>query len=268
MKNKVRKYSFDNIERLSGIEFKWAMAASALLVLLSWGFIEAEGSPFGELTITFLAVFSWWAFRQYFVNVGDKKTALLLLVIILTLALAGFANVVFSIVFDLDFLLSIGSPHYLLDFFRFMAWLIIISSAIIFIGCFRIIWINRQHSFPLKRIAISAALCVPLYLLVNAVSTISFIGQAVTKLNEIDNAMNQANVYTNGQDLHQGFFEVSMAQDRQMAKQMLGDIFGIFSFLFTPFIYAYKFLIAIPYIFLFFHFYKADKTNKKKRITT
>jgi len=268
MKNKVKKYSFDNIELLSGIEFKWAMAATALLILLNWGIIEAEGSLLGELSITLLAVFSWWAFRQYFVKVGDKKTALLLLVIIITLALAGFANVIFSIVFDLEFLMNIGSPHYLLDFFWLMAWFIITSSVIIFIGCFRMIWVNRQHSFPLKRIAIAAALGIPLYLLVNALSTISFIGQAATILNDIDNAMNQPNVYTDGVNQYQDFFEVSAAQDRQLAKEVLGDIFGIFSFLLAPFIYAYKLLIVVPYIFLFFHFYKADKANERKQFVT
>ncbi|MEM1121986.1 MAG: hypothetical protein AAGJ18_16155 [Bacteroidota bacterium] len=266
MNKKIKKYSFDNVEQLSGVEFKYAMAATSLLILMIWGIISAEGSPFGEFSLTILSVFSWWAFRQYFVKVGDKRTALVLLVLILTLALAGLANIAFSVVFDLNFMINVGSPHSILDFFKFMAWLLIFAGVVVFIGCFRIIWVNRQHSFPLKRIAISAAIGIPLYLLINALSTISFIGQAATILNDIDNAMHEAPVYTDGVDLYQDFWEVSRANDRKAVKDMIGGIFGIFSFLLSPFVFAYKLLIVAPYIFLLFHFYKADKANERKEV--
>ncbi len=235
MRNKEKKYDYSKVESISGIEFKYAMIATAALILLHFGFIgETLGNFLWILSTTSLAMFIWYSFRLYFVKVGDIKTSKWLLAVIVIIAMHGVINILFytsTSMYD-----NLPTNTFILSVFEYLFYLVLISLILFVAVCVKIIAVNGQHSFGLKRIGLSALFCIPIYFLVSSISNISFIWEA-KQLADI---------------------AFGVGGGGYLDPQIGIDLFsGVFSFLNT----IWTIFIMIPYFFLFFHFFKADKAN-------
>ena len=226
-----KKYDYANVEQISGLEYKYSMTAAAALIAIHLGFLGIGGGTTWIVLTTALSLYVWWSFRQYFVKVEDKATAKWLLVIIFTITLFGLSNLIFystTSMFE-----ELPTNTFVYGLFNFLFYFVMASLIAFIAVCIKIISVNRNHSFPLKRIAISAALFIPLYMLVTSFSNIQFIWQA------------------------------KEVMDVVMADPTGGMLTApdMFSGLFSSVKFLWNLLIMIPYFFLFFHFYKADQAN-------
>lgn len=228
-KMKTKKYSYENVEKIAQVNYKYAMIATACFIALHFGFFDDNLSDVSYILIsTLLSIYAWYSFRAYFVNVGDTVTSKSLLVIISVIAAFGGVNfLVYSTTS-----LSTGLPtnDFVFSIFKILYYFIIISLIGFVVVCIRIVTISHKHSFPLRKIAISAMIFIPLYMLVTCISNIRFI------------------------------METKAIVDYAMANPVLSTeppefLSGIFSFV----KFVWNLIILTPYYFLFFHFMKADR---------
>jgi hypothetical protein len=230
---KTKKYDYHNIEEISEIEFKYAMIATAILILLHFGFIgESLGNFLWIITTTGLATYVWYAFRLYFVKVNDHQTAKWILAIMAVIVLHGLVNLLFYLttsMFD-----NLPTNNFALTIFEYLFYLVLLSLVVFIAVCIKIIAVNKHHSFGLKRIALSALFCIPIYFLISSIGNIHFIWEA-REVMDI--------VFERGQG---GYL------DPQFGIDMFSGVFSFFNTIWTIF-------IMIPYFFLFFHFMKADR---------
>jgi hypothetical protein len=239
-----RKYDYTNVEEQSGFEYKLSMAAVALYILYNLGYLGLGSGAFGIIVSTGLAIFIWWSFRAYFVKVGDLSSSKWLLFIIVMYAVFGFCSLVIRELSD--FYVYLMSHESIYAIFKLIMYVLIFSLAGFVLVGIRLIAANRHHSFPLKRIALSAAVCIPISLLISMISNIQFFGQ----VKELADTFHEADV------LGKIYFEEDYL-DFGDGSGILNSIFGIFSGI----IFICNLFLMVPYYFLFMHFYKADKAN-------
>lgn len=256
MKSTKKKYDFYNVEQISGIEFKWSMGATAVVILNLWGWLNV-----GPAIFTIISLFSWWSFRRYFTRVGDKVTGNLIFLIMLVIGLYGFTITTLRSIFSLEFFIQLASSEAIMFLFKGVFIAIAILSIAVFIGCTRILAVNRHHSFPLKRIAISTAISIPIFIIIGVIGSLTFISQFGGLLYD---SIPERTLYTDGNEYF--YLPGDIGEGGDMIKSIFGDLFSVFSFILSPFVFIYKVIIVLPYLFLFFHFYKMDKRNSRKEV--
>lgn len=89
---KTKKYDYSKIEQTAGVEYQFSMLAVGTYIALHLGFLEIQSPFYWILATTSLAIFIWWSFRAYFVQVQDISTAKWLMAIIGMYALFGAAS--------------------------------------------------------------------------------------------------------------------------------------------------------------------------------
>jgi len=247
-----KKFDFDNVERISDTELKWAIGTTAVLILSYVGWIGLGG--FISIALT---LFIWWSFGRYFKAVGDEKTAKWMKRIMIVIAFYGVSSFLFKILFDFGVLVSLSSGSLIFTFFIILFAGIIVSSVIVLIGCIRILRVNKHHSFSLKRIAIAAAFAVPLLITVGSIGSITFIGQ-IGKFVHEHGRPDDSPLMT----WDDGYVSLT-AGSVGAAEELLG---GLFSFILSPIIFLYKVIVVSPYIFLLMLFYRMYKRNSLKAV--
>lgn len=220
-------YDYSQVEDIAGVDYKKAMILTAIFIGLHF-----IAKPYlGYLSIiwitltTGLSVAIWWYFKQYFDAMDDQKTGKFIQAIMGGLVLFGIITWVGStyvsildMAKDADKVNKIATTILLLSF---------IPMAIIFIAGIRIIRVNFQHPFPLKRIAVSAMFILPIYMLFSIVENSALFGELEILLNIL---MLFKSLLLGGSPEFVGF-----------------DI-GFFGNLF----------LMLPYLLLLHHFYRAD----------
>lgn len=249
MEKEAGKYTYSNALKPTTSTLRIAMAASLVLSISLWGWI-----PLGTAINTFLSVFTWWSFRNYFTSVGDINTARWLNTILIVLGAYGITTLLFSMLFDLGVLLQLSNGSFILTLFKGLFAILAVSSIAIIVVAVKLISINRHHSFPLKRIAFAALLSLPVYLLVGSLGTLTFIGQIGEVLASLTPG---PTLYTDGNEVFTLFGDIG--HGTEMFKSILGDIGDLFAFILSPFVFMYKVLIVLPYLFISYHFYRMEK---------
>jgi len=247
----TKKFDFENIERVPDNELKWAIGATAALIVSYMGWIGLGG-----LLSIALTLFTWWAFRRYFKAVGDEKTAKWVKRIMIVIAFYGASSFIFKILFDFGFLVSLSSGSLIFTLFVILFVGIIVSSVFVFLGCIRILRTNKHHSFALKRIAVTAAFAVPLLITVGSIRSITFIGQIGKFVHGYSQPDDSPLTTTDGEYV----FSLS-AGSNEAVEGLFG---GIASFILSPIIFIYKVIIVSPYVFLLMLFYRMYKRNALK----
>ena len=233
MKRKERKYDYANVERLAGVEYKYSMAAVAAYIAIHLGFIDIGGGSLWILATAGLAIFIWWSFRAYFVQVNDTKTANWLLAIIGMYALFGMASLLLVATTNVMEWIRTGKTiFYLLNVLMVILGLSVVAFMAV---CIKVISINKHHSFPLKRIAISSLIFIPIYMTFFLIYNVQFIG-------EMGNLI----------------WDTSLDSSKITYDILFGDLIsGVISFV----TFIGNLILMIPYYFLLFFFYKADQEN-------
>ena len=251
MNNFTQKFGITNSADIPSKSLKWAMGATAVLILSFWGWLSL-----GTTINTLLAIFVWWSFRQYLLHVGDRATAKWISIIMGVIAIYGVSTFLFKSLFSLDFIIQSAGGGILLVLFKGLFFILLASSLVILAGCIRVIAINKHHSFPLKRIAVSTAIALPLFIIVGSLGTLTFIGQIGDLMYS---TIPEKTLYTDGVNVFHLFGDIGGGGD--IMKDILGDVSGVFSFIFAPIIFFYKLIIVSPYLFLLHHFYRLDKAG-------
>lgn len=249
MHDSINSYRLAVVEHFRKNELNWAMVFTGLTILGLWGWVG-----FGPLALTSISILSWWSFRKYFVSVGDNVTGNVLLLIILILGIYGISISSLSSIFSLGSIIQQGDIYNLTRLFKAVFIVIALLSLLVFVGCIRILFSNKNHSFPLKRIALATAVSIPLFIIFGVIGSFTFISQFGGILYD---SIPEKTVYTDGQEMFHLSGDIGEGGD--VIRGIFGDISGIFSFIIYPFIFAYKIIIVSPYVFLFLHFYKMKK---------
>lgn len=217
-----KKYDYTNVEHLAGVEYKHSMLAVAAYIAIHLGFLDIGGGNLWTLVNSTLAIFIWWSFRAYFVQVKDTVTAKWLQAIIEMYALFGGASILMSLTTNLfDYIVAGRTIYYILAIIQVILGLSILAFIMV---CFKILFVNKHHVFPLKRIGLSALLFIPLYMLFTLMSNIQFVGQ----LGDIVTSSSMHSRYL--QDYDGNVYENSFYTDKQAAKDLiLTPISAIFS---------------------------------------
>ena len=247
-----KKYDYSKIERIADVEYKYSMIAVAAYIAIHLGFFDIESPTLWILATTGLSIFIWWSFRAYFVQVNDTSTAKWLRAIIGMYALFGVASLLMLLTTNLlDYLVTGKSIYYILYILQFILGLSILAFIAV---CFKILFINKHHTFPLKRIALSALIFIPLYMLVTLMSNIQFIGQ----MGDIITSTTLHNPYLERGDGHYLYKNYLYGDELAARDFIMTPISGIFSGV----SFLWNVIMMIPYYFLFSHFYKADRANE------
>ena len=165
------KVDYSQIEDIAGVDYKKAIYITAAFIALNIFFKEdAVLGFFGIVLSTTLVVFVWMYFKKYFDAMKDTSTANWIQWIIGAHILFGISNMFSSAHSSIS---SIGSfvteDEKVIQGFGFMVIGIIVSTLIVFISGFKILAANKKHPFPLKRIAISTMILVPLYMIISLI---------------------------------------------------------------------------------------------------
>ena len=247
---KEKKYDYANVENIAEVEYQYSMLAVAAYIGIHLGFIDIGGGSLWTLITSALAIFIWWSFRAYFVQVNDINTAKWLTAIIGMYALFGGASLLMLLTTNLfDYIATGKTIYYILTILQVILGLSILAFIAV---CFKILFINKHHAFPLKRIALSALLFIPLYMSFTLISNIQFVGQ----IGDIVTSSTVHSPYLEDYDgnVYENTFYTDEVAARKMVLKPISAIFSGVSFL-------WNLIMMIPYYFLFFHFYKADRAN-------
>lgn len=216
-------------ERFTGIDFKYAMYAAIAFILINLGFIDLKGDLYVVLS-TALTVYIWWSFRAYFIEAGDVNSAKWISFIAGVFLVTGLTS------------LFLRASTYLGDYVatgigplvNFLIYFIGFSLIGVVAVCIKIIAVNKHHSLHLKRIAISSAIFIPLYIAGILISNIQLLHQLIAVANH--GHLVGGDMFGDGLDFS-------------------GAVSGIFSF----FMFIWNLILMIPYYFLVLHFNKVDK---------
>lgn len=227
-----QKYDYRNVETVSGVEFKVAMSITLAFILSHF---LIKNPYFLTFVAAMLGTGVWWYFGRYFKAVGDRISMLMVYLIMIAFALAGLLAVYAGFVFDWENMaaevtaaLDIGAIAGMFAFFQSVLWLLSVG---IFLSGIRLLWINHQHRFPLKRIALSAMILVPAYLLVSVFMNFSFIWQL------LDVAESSGN-------------EILTRTTIETRAEIDNVTFWMYL------------ILLMPYYFLLHHFYRADQATE------
>ena len=227
------KYDYHHVEDTAGVEFKTAMIVTAAFLLFSFfGFEIISSVPVFTVVSTVLGAGVWWYFRRYFRAVGDRHTATMVFWIMLTMVVTGVGALFFGMFSSFES--ATGSVQANLGFAGIGSGLMLFVDAIlilcivVFVSGIRIILVNRHHRFPLKRIAVSAMVCVPLYILFLLFTNFTMLREGL----DFFQSYEDTNAYAAG------------------TEAAIGS--GVRYFLMFA---------LLPYYFLLHHFYRADRAN-------
>jgi len=249
----TKKYDYSKVEQTAGIEYKFSMLAVGVYIALHLGYLNIQDPFYWIISTTGLAIFIWWSFRAYFVQVNDTQTAKWLMAIIGMYALFGGISLFLLLstnLFDYDYIPTLDTILHLTNIIKIVLGIAIITFMLV---CIKIVLANRHHVFSLKRIAISALIFIPIYMVFNLVYNVQFLGQMADLISAIPSGQSP---YFEGSDGYA--YKNFMYDDQMMAQEM---ILGPLSSIFSGIGFLWNLLIMIPYYFLFFHFYKADRAN-------
>ena len=218
------KDNYSKVEDIAGVNYKYAYVLTGIFLVYTVLFNYWSLNLFGNLMITGLAITIWYYFKMYFDALNDRATGKFIWGII-----AGYCIYFATLlmVTDADFLtrgqislveIIIGILYqfftgeeailaFTRETIRLIEWamfLAMLAGIGIMVSGIRILAVNKQYLFPLKRIAISAMIMIPIWMLFHLAEAI----------------------------IHES--ETSL---------------------------TFRVFMASPYIFLFFHFYRADKED-------
>ena len=182
-------YDYSQVEDIAGVNYRNGMMVVGGYIALNILIKSFVISTLGIIVSTALVVSSWWYFREYFDAMKDKDTGKFINWVMGAHIVFAIANLFLSTtdwtieaeISLYDVILSVlgwGSFDYiggLLFGIKLATYATLFAMATIFIAGVRILWINNRHPFPLKRIAVSGMILIPLGMLIQ-------LGEGVTKM--------------------------------------------------------------------------------------
>lgn len=232
------KYDYRYTKDIVEVDYKKASWLTAIYIFLH---LYAKDYFWNYPTVwiiatTGLSAVIWLCFKKYFDALNDKETGKWIRWVIGGYILFGIINFCSSVVFSWEILKNI-SRETIEQMFSIVFKLILSPILIIFIVGLKIISINFKHPFPLKRIAISSMIFIPIYMFFTLLEHMPIINQT---LHNINNLLLPVKFFLSI------FFDVDVNS----------NTVGYFKISFTD-----NLIFMIPYYFLLHHFYKVDKGN-------
>ncbi|MEM9919227.1 MAG: hypothetical protein AAF990_14085 [Bacteroidota bacterium] len=172
------------IEDIAGVDYKRPMYLCGLYIGLNLFFKEwAVLGFFGILLSTTLVAFIWWYFKKYFDHMNDQLTAKWIQWLMGAHILFGVVNL-FSYIYSSALSLPTNSGSDIAQGVGFMAIGILSSIIVVFLASFNLIQAGKRHPFPMKRIAISTMIFVPLYMLISLMENMPFLKEVAMLFGE------------------------------------------------------------------------------------
>lgn len=226
-----QNYDYSRVEDIAGVDYKVGMIITGVYIFLH---LFAKnifiGVPLVWIIITTsLSVAIWVYFKKYFKAYGDTTTSKWVTGVIIGHVLFGIINLISSSLFTYDNL-SRFNPDTIDSMFSTAFQLTLIPMLIVFAIGIRIIRVNFQHPFPLKRIAVSAMFVIPFYMLITLIEHMPIVNQGIYAMNEFMLLLDWLfNIENSGQTI--SYFRIGF----------WGNLF-----------------LMLPFYFLLHHFYRAD----------
>lgn len=181
-------YDYSQVEDIAGVNYRNGIIVVGAFIFLNLFFKSFLITTVGSILATGLAIGAWWFFKQYFDSVEDKDTGKFILFVMGAHLIFGLTYLFVSTtdwvlegqISIIDLLLGTGLKYAegVMTGIQVAIYGTFLSMAIIFISGIRIIWVNKKHPFPLKRIAVSAMFLIPL-------GMISQLAEGITKVVEM-----------------------------------------------------------------------------------
>lgn len=174
--NPSEQYDYSRVEDIAGVDYQQGIKITLLLLAANLLWLSFPLSFFGMIITTALAVASWYYFKAYFDAHNDANTSRSVMIMIgAHIAFAIAYLLIYSTdwidlfaggVVELLFCIFTGTCKYennmtiyiLVHGLILVAFVAAISN---FVAGLRILWVNHQYPFPLKRIALSSMILLP-----------------------------------------------------------------------------------------------------------
>ncbi|MBR9920721.1 MAG: DUF4339 domain-containing protein [Bacteroidetes bacterium] len=161
------KYDYSQVEDIAGVDYQKAMYATGAYIAINIFFKDIAVLNFaGILISTTLVVFVWIYFKKYFDAMKDNSTSKLVTWIIGAYILFGVVNL-FSNSFMSIYSIPDTGEDELARSSGFIYIGIIAAMLVVFISGIRLIGAGSRHQLPLKRIAVSSMILIPVYMVVS-----------------------------------------------------------------------------------------------------
>jgi hypothetical protein len=170
-------YDYSNVEDKAGVDYKQATYITGVLLLFNVVSVYLPFNPIGIIILTGLAIAAWYYFKAYFDAYDDVVTAKWITVI---MSANGVLCLTYLYAWSIDWQLLVGASIFqggynllmgggqntyyqgLVSSVDLIKYMLIGAALANFVAGFRLISINRNYPFPLKRIAVSSMLLLPL----------------------------------------------------------------------------------------------------------
>ena len=146
----MKKYDYHDVELTKEVNYEFALYACLYFVIRSFGILDIFGGLLGFIIDMSLIIYIWWIFQQYFIQVGDTKTAKWFYVATGALVFHFGVNFIFKLAIITGFLTS---SEFVANSFALLQGLTVVGLLIFMLSCFKLISVSHHHSFGLKRIA-------------------------------------------------------------------------------------------------------------------
>lgn len=168
---------YSEVEDVAGVDYKQGMMYAGLLVAHNVLLPNWTLTTLGMITVTLLAGWSWYYFKAYFDARSDTDTGQWILLIMI-------ATIAFGVVYifgrwtDWPVLIAGGIWEFIYYLFsgevntyfndqmsfglKFIFYVTLGAAAANVIAGFKIIMVNKRYPFPLKRIALSSMIFLPI----------------------------------------------------------------------------------------------------------
>lgn len=217
-------YDYSHVEDIAGVDYQKAIYFTAGYILLHiFGEKYLEESLWTMAT-TILVVAIWYYFRKYFDEVQDFDTAKWINGEIVGYVIFGITNLYIymnsSVInIDRDPQLHFENLATVASYGTFLSLSIIIAAS------FKLLFVQKRHPFPLKGIAISTMLVIPIYMIFSLLKNTAVIQESFLVLQLLGSLI----------------FGGSPEEGKLIQVGLFGNLF-----------------FMIPYFFLLNHFYRAD----------
>ncbi len=226
-------YDYSEVEDIAGVDYKKAMILTGIYIALHLFAKSTFGSfsPIWILLTTGLSVAIWIYFKKYFDAMNDQATGKWLQAVIGGIVLYGLINLFASFAFSFENLRDLSKVDIKLieGLANTTFQLSLIPILIIFAAGIKIISVNFKHPFPLKRIAVSAMLMIPIYMLLSIVENLPILEELFLFVNFLIAVFDYA--FGDGNPELMQSFKIGF----------MGNLF-----------------LMLPYYFLLHHFYRAE----------
>lgn len=183
----THKIGYDQVEDIAKVNYRYAIVVAGVYAGINLFYAQhAYGSFFGILLQLILPILCWRYFKKFFLEYGDRYTAKFInwiyasyfffyATFIYTAAtdwVGSAANSGIEYLLNIIFTVADPSHEQQTAYLEELSWMLMIlifllvsTFVFIWVAGFRVMKASKNYDFPLKRIAISTMVCLPIYML-------------------------------------------------------------------------------------------------------